>query len=74
MEHPPEEPVEQDRPETRDDSDPDGKEHEAVLRREPGQLFRKPIPKLLEDFHFFIIQIICVRINDTSSRRGGFSA
>ena len=53
-------PVEQDRPEARDDSGSDGKEHEAELRREPGQLPRKPIPKLFDDFRFVIIQIICV--------------
>ena len=51
VERPPEEPVEQDRPEPRDDSDTDRKKHETELRREPGQLPRKPLPKLFDDFH-----------------------
>jgi len=76
VQRPPEEPVEQDRTEARDDPDDDGEEHEAVLRREPGQLPRKPVAKGFDDFHgvFVIIQIICVRINKTGPTRGGFSA
>src|SRR5659263_182182 len=35
------------RSEPRDDPDTDRKKHEAELRREPGQLLRKPLPKAL---------------------------
>ena len=49
-----------------------GKEHEAELRREPGQLPRKPIPKLFDDFHFVIIQIIYVGINEASFMKRRF--
>jgi len=38
VQRPPEETVEENRPEPRDDPDTDRKEHETELRREPGQL------------------------------------
>jgi len=44
VQRPPEEPVEQDRPQARDDPDAHRQEHEAELQRESGQLPRKQLP------------------------------